>query len=203
MKARKISQSQLSQLYKSGKSMKEISQILHCSQNKIVYWMNKYGITRRMRSEAVYIKANPLGDPFNIKQKLLPEDRFLLGLGIGLYWGEGEKVSKYSVRVANTDPYLILTFSRFLKEICRVKTDKMRYSIVCFNDTDTFQAQQYWSKLLGVPAVKFGKIVQIPKQGKGIYKRKSKFGVCTLTVSNMKLKEWIMKEVNKLKNTPR
>jgi len=42
---------------------------------------------------------------------------------------------------------------------------------------------------------KFGKIVQIPTQGKGTYKKKSRFGVCTITVGNVKLKNWILNEI--------
>ena len=58
--------------YKSGKSMQDISRQLNCSVHKVVYWMDKYDVKRRTRSEATYIKANPGGDPFKIKTKLSP-----------------------------------------------------------------------------------------------------------------------------------
>lgn len=134
---------QLTDLYTSGKSMFEIAQILRCSPHKVAYWMNKYGISRRSRSDAMYSKLNPNGDPFLIKTFLNKKETHLYGLGIGIYWGEGEKASKTAVRVANTDSYVVMTFSKLLKEICGVKKEKMRYSLICFNDSDPDVVRKY------------------------------------------------------------
>lgn len=88
--------------------MAEIASNLNCSVHKVVYWMDKYQIKRRSYSEAVYLKLNPNGDPFKIKQKLTSWDNFLLGLGIGIFLGEGNKVVHQSLRVANSDPYILI-----------------------------------------------------------------------------------------------
>ncbi len=45
---------------------------------------------------------------------------------------------------------------------------------------------------------KFGKIVQIPPQGKGTYRNKSAYGVCSLSVGNIKLKRWILQELHSI-----
>ena len=177
--------------------MAEIAKTLNCSQNKIVYWMNKYQVKKRSRREATYVKRNPNGDPFLIKEDLTKEEMFLLGLGIGIYWGKGEKVSVNAIRVANTDPNIIKTFIKFLLEICQLERRKLSYSIVCFNDSDPDEAKIHWAEKLRISEEKFGRIVQIPTQGKGSYKRKSQFGVCTLAVSNPKLKSWIMEQIKK------
>lgn len=193
-----IARDALLDLYTSGKSMFQIAQIYKCSPHKIVYWMHKFDIKRRTRSEASYIQQNPYGDPFIIKQNLSPEENFLFGLGLGIYWGEGEKVSKHAVRVANTDPFVIKTFILFLLKICQLEKRKLSYSLICFNNSNPTKVGFYWANQLKTDPNKFGKIVQIPPQGKGIYKRKSQFGVCTVTVSNIKLKSWLMKEINKV-----
>ena len=192
-----VSKSRLTELYNSGHSMAEIAKTLNCSQNKIVYWMNKYQVKKRSRREATYVKRNPNGDPFLIKEDLTKEEMFLLGLGIGIYWGKGEKVSVNAIRVANTDPNIIKTFIKFLLEICQLERRKLSYSIVCFNDSDPDEAKIHWAEKLRISEEKFGRIVQIPTQGKGSYKRKSQFGVCTLAVSNPKLKSWIMEQIKK------
>ncbi len=194
-----INKINLSRLYESGKSMKQIAEELKCSEHKIVYWMVKYGIKRRNRSNASYIRSNPNGNPFSIKKTLSYEENKLFGLGLGIYWGEGEKVSRHQLRVTNTDPDILKTYIRFLLEICQIKREKITYSIICFNDTSPNDAVSYWSKELEISDKKFGKIVQIPPQGKGTYKRKNKTGICTVTVSNVKLKMWIMGELEKLK----
>ncbi len=202
MKPRSLDKKQLELLYSSGKSMAEIAKVSNCSLHKVAYWMKQYDISIRSRSDAMYIKLNPNGDPFLIKSIFSKEEMFLFGLGIGVYWGEGEKASKSAIRVANTDVNVIIAFSNFLQIICGVKKEKIHYSLVCFNDSDPTIVKQYWSKMLAISDEKFGKIVLIPKQGKGTYKRKSQTGVCTLTVSNMKLKAWIMGEINKFKHLP-
>lgn len=186
--------------YESGKSMRDISRQLDCSVHKVVYWMDKYAIKRRTRSEATYIKANPGGDPFKIKTKLSPEEKILFGLGLGIYWGEGNKVTPHAVSVGNTDPGIIKVFIRFLKTVCNVRENKIKYSLVCFNDSDPRQVSNYWSKQLNIKLHQFGKVVQIPPQGKGTYKKKSRYGVCTVGVNNIKLKSWIMSEIDKTSN---
>lgn len=194
-----ISKKELQRKYDSGKSMMDISKILGCSVHKVQYWMNEYAINRRSRSEASYFKHNPKGDPFKIKLPRTIEDSILYGLGIGIYWGEGTKVTRHSVRVTNTDPAMLRLFLRFLHKICSVKNSKISCSIVCFNDTDPGLARKYWSSELKISPEKFGKITQIPKQGAGTYKKKSRFGVCAISVSNIKLKTWVMKQIDQVK----
>ena len=186
----------LSTLYNQGKSLPEVAKILICSPHKVVYWMRKYNIPRRSRSEALYVKLTPHGDPFKIKTDLSPEEKYLLGLGIGIYWGEGNKAHKNSLRVANSDPELLIVFRKFLLRICQFPKERIGYSIVCFNDSDPAEVLEFWSTKLQILPEKFGKIVQIPTQGKGTYKRKSLHGVCTLTVGNLKLKNWIMEKLS-------
>lgn len=185
-------------LYSKGMSLTDLSNNLHCSIHKITYWMRKYDIKRRSRSDAAYIQANPQGNPFHIHYPQTPSEHFLYGLGLGIYWGEGTKATNFAVRVANSDPGIILTFRKFLISICHIDLTRVRYSIVAFNDSDIHTVKSYWSKQLKISSDKFGKIVQIPTQGKGTYKRKSQHGVCTITVSNTKLKAWIMGELKKV-----
>jgi len=196
--ADKISKFELEKLYKSGMSMMEISERFKCSVHKIVYWMKKYEIARRSRSDANYIKYNPNGDPFEIKTNLDKGEQFLKGLGLGIYWGEGTKTSIHSLRVANTDVYVIKKFREFLLKVCNLNRDKITYSLICFNDAGPNAARDYWSKELGILPNKFGKITIIPKQGKGTYGHKSLYGVCTIHVNNMKIRNWMMSQLKAL-----
>lgn len=103
----KINKTRLHELYVTKqKSVAEIAELFACSQNKINYWLNKFDISKRSISEAIYVKANPSGDPFSRKKIVDISDAKLLGLGLGLYWGEGTKRNKNSVRLGNTDPDL-------------------------------------------------------------------------------------------------
>lgn len=191
-----MSENKIVELYQSGKSMNEVAKKLKCSPHKVAYWLRKLKIPRRNRSDANYLKYNPDGDPFKIKHNLSKRETFLYGLGLGIYWGEGSKTTKHSLRVSNTDAGIIKTFRRFLLEICGVRKSKITYSIICFNDVEPNDVRKYWAKELGILPAKFGKITVIPKQGKGTYKKKSENGVCIIQISNIKLRGWMMDKLS-------
>ena len=109
-----ISKDLLVSLYCDEKlSYKQISQQLLCTVYKVEYWIKKYNIQTRSRSEATYLSYNPNGDPFKIPIIDSIAKARLFGLGIGLYWGEGNKLNKYSVKLGNTDPEMIKLFIKF------------------------------------------------------------------------------------------
>ena len=195
--ALKISKNKLKTLYLSGLSMMEISIKLKVSLHKVAYWMNKYNIPRRTINDALYQKYNPHGNPFKIK-KIKFNNSFLFGLGLGIYWGEGNKADKYSVRVGTSDFKMILLFRKFLTNICSVPKNKFHYSLMCFKDTSTNIVRNYWSKKLTIKPKQLGKITQISSMGKGTYKKTSQYGVCTIYVNNIKLKKWLMAELDKI-----
>ncbi len=183
-----LNKEKLNKMYKQGMSMMEISKELNCSCTKIVYWMNKYNIVRRSRSEAIYLKKNPKGDPFTIKRKLTPSERELLGFGLGLYWGEGNKRNKHSIRLGNTDPELIKKFIKFLTNIYNIDKNKLIYGLQIFSDIDKEKAKSYWMKKLNATPDQFQKIIVTPSRGCGTYQRKMKYGVLTLYYHNIKLR---------------
>ena len=186
----------LEKLYGKGLSMMDIAKRENLSNSGVAYLMNKYGIGRRSRSEATYIKRNPDGDPFKIKKNLSANDMFLKGLGIGLYWGEGDKSRGTQVRVCNTDPRLIKKFRDFLIKIYRVKKEKIKYSLIVFNDGRETEAIKFWTKELKIRKRQLGKVTTILPRGKGTYKKKVISGVLTISVANKKLKDIIIKEIS-------
>ena len=113
--------------------------------------------------------------------------------------GEGDKSSNNtSVRLSNTDPYLLKKFKEFLVKIYRVQKRKFGYSLVIFNDSNKEEAIKFWISHLKIKRKQLGKITIIPPQGKGTYKKKSQFGVLTFTVTNKKLKEKILGQIKEI-----
>lgn len=186
------------QHYLSGYSVLETSINFKVSAYQIRKILQDNHISIRSRSEALYSKYNHLLPGYKISPNLEKDDNFLFGLGLGIYSGEGNKLSKNSVRITNTDPKIILNFRNFLYRICQINPKKLHYSLIIFNNQNPDQAKTYWSKLLQVHENKFGKIVVIPPKGKGTYKNKSFNGVCTLTYCDTKLKNWIHNEINSI-----
>ena len=181
-----------------GWSVSDIASELHCSQSKVTYWLHKYNITKRTISEAIYLKSNPDGDPFRVKKLKTKEDWFLYGLGLGLYWGEGTKSNKHTVRLGNTDPNLIKKFIKFLCGIYSIDTNKLHYGLQVFSDMDPLKAQQFWMKELSANQEQFQKVIVTPARGVGTYKNKTKHGVLTVHFNNKKLRDIIVDTVREL-----
>lgn len=188
----------LEKLYLSDSlSMSEIASRLNVTIHVVNYWMKIHSIPKRNWSDATYVKRNPSGDPFEIKLSLNADEKVLYGLGLGLYWGERNKASKVAVRLTNSDPRVIQTFIRFLREICRVDDRKIRFWLQIFGDIDKETALKYWQNQVGYSDDHFlPSVVVSPTQGKGTYKNKSLYGVLTVMVCNKKLRDWLVNEID-------
>lgn len=172
------------------KSISQIAIMLKCSESKINYWIGKHGIKKRSISESLYYVKNPNGDPF-VTPAHVPSS-FLVGLGMGIFWGEGTKKSKTSVRLGNSDPSLIRAFVFFLQETFSINREKLRFGIQIFEDMDKERVLQYWISELRVPRQSFLKSIVVSKSNKkGTYKEKSYYGVVTVYFNNVKLKRII------------
>lgn len=172
--------------------MQEIADSLDCSLHKVKYWMDKHDLVIRSRGDAMYLKYNPKGDPFKfVPPKNLREAK-LFGLGLGLYWGEGTKANKHSVRLGNSDPALIEEFINFLVKIFNLKKENLRFSLQLFTDVDEKEALNFWIKKLKINKNQFSKTT-ITKSGSiGTYKNKSRYGVLTVYYHNKKLRDLLV-----------
>ncbi len=185
-----ITRNTLIKLYIEDKlSMTEIAKKLGCSVHKITYWMDIYEIKRRSISEAIYQKNNPNGDPFKIATIKSIKKAKLYGLGIGLYWGEGTKASKNSVRLGNSDPMLLNIFIKFLQECFNVDKKDLRFGLQIFSDIDPTDALKYWSSELDAKLSQFYKVHVTISGSVGTYRHKSKYGVVTIYFNNKKLRD--------------
>lgn len=188
-----ISEIELADLYQIQQlSVKQIAAKLDCSSNKVIYWMNQYGIPRRTISEAIYHIHNPDGNPFTIKPITSIEEAKLFGIGLGLYWGEGNKANKYSVRLGNTDPELLKMFIKFLVELYGIDKERLRFGLQLFSDISIETALNYWVRHLAIAPEQFYKVTVTPSGSIGTYRKKSPYGVVTVYFHNKKLRDIIV-----------
>jgi hypothetical protein len=174
-----------------GKSIKDIASILYTSSYQVLSHIKKYGINKRSRSESLYRKYNPLGDPFVLQKIDTLEKAKLLGLGLGLYWGEGNKKNKNSIRLGNTNPLIIVMFIRFLVDVFDINLQKLRFGLQIFSDISENEALYFWIAQLNqfnISENQFFKVTITPARGIGTYREKSQYGVLTVYYSNSKLK---------------
>ena len=193
----------LEKLYtEEKKSSAEIARLLHCSANKINYWLNKYTIPKRDISEAIYSKYHPHGDPFAVQYPQSIQEAILYGLGIGIYWGEGNKANKNTIRVGNSDPALIRVFIRFLIKFFGIKIQDLRFHLHLFTDVDIQEATRFWSKALGIQKRQFYKPMVSISGSMGTYRKKSAYGVLTVYYANVKLRNILIKKLEEYAHTP-
>jgi hypothetical protein len=199
-----INKNELVKFYLERKlSVPQISRLIGKSEGEINYWIRKYSIKKRTISDAIYIKCNPNGDPFKVSsflkdRRIFLDKKFIYGLGVGLYWGEGNKKSKNSVRLGNSDPKLILKFIDFLDKIFCIDKKKLRFGLQIFTDMSVKETLNFWRKLLKVNSKQFYKPIITRSESTGTYRQKSKYGVLTVNFCNTKLQKIIVEEIAKL-----
>lgn len=194
-----IKKVRLLHLYKKEKlSVPIIAKRLHCSEHKVNYWLAKHNIKKRNISDAVYQFHNPNGDPFVWRTPRNINQAILYGLGLGLYWGEGTKRGRGSVKLGNTDVHLIQKFIAFLHQTCSVKKDKLKFGLQIFSDIDPSEARRYWMHELRIKEDQFYKIIISKVRGSGTYKYKSQYGVLSVYFHNIRLKQLICQKIDTL-----
>jgi hypothetical protein len=172
--------------------MKDIANIVGCSLHKVNYWMNKHSIKIRSIGDAIYLKNNPNGDPFIFNQPSNSKEWELYGFGLGLYWGEGTKADKGSVRLGNSDPGIIRKFMEFLILIFKVERKDFKFGLQLFNDVNKQEAMDFWTKCLTINKRQFYKVTVSPSVSRGTYRKKARYGVLTVYYHNKKLRDLLV-----------
>lgn len=118
-------------------------------------------------------------------------------IGIALYLGEGGK-TKRLVRFSNSDPKIIGMMMRFFREICLVPEEKFRGHIHIFEHADIRKAENYWSKVTGIPKSQFYK-TYAKSSNASLHKRNYlMFGTFDIYVCDTKLFLTIMGWIEKI-----
>ncbi len=195
-----ISRTLLLDIYQRRKlSVSTIAKMLDCSQSKVNYWLDKHSIKKRTISEAIYSYKNPHGDPFLFKKISTKEEWFLLGLGIGLFWGEGTKSDKNAIRLGNSDPHLVKWFLIYLEKVYGVSRSQCKFGLQVFETDDCKKIMTFWGHVLGVPRKNFYSPIIKKKTAKGSYNRFVEHGVLTVYFNNTKLRNTFLAQLENMK----
>ncbi|MBI2410266.1 MAG: helix-turn-helix domain-containing protein [Candidatus Kerfeldbacteria bacterium] len=197
-------------LRKQGKSYNEISAALHIPKSTLSNWfacvqwsqMTKQHLSiihrersrKRMKAltddirekrNAAYAKRR------NEAKKMYPQyqqDRLFIA-GLMLYWGEGDrKLQNGCIRLANSDPDMLLIFHRFLKKYLPTIYKKTKAYLILYPDLEDKAIKTFWSRHIGVSLDKFYKTHYI--KGRHASKRLP-YGVCTIIIRSREYKEMI------------
>lgn len=195
------------ELRRSGVSYQNISQTLNIPKSTLSNWMRDVKWSQQVRKELeeqskiasthriielTNARKRDLAEIYEnarIEARLEFEDfRYypLFLVGVALYWGEGDRRSKYQVRLSNTDPAMIRTFVCFLTDVCGVPVAKIYASILMYPDIEMLACKTFWIESSQLNEQNFQKPIVIEGKHKT---RKIPYGVCTVGVSSRFLKE--------------
>lgn len=167
-------------LRKLGKSYSEILSQVEVSQSTLSLWFRNTRLTEKqidhllLRKKWGQTKGGIARKSFREKQQktIITEakkqidnlsDRELWLLGTIAYWCEGAKQKEYNVSqgvvFANSDPFLLKLFLKWLKNICEIEENRIVYSLYIHENADFKKAITYWSNVLKISQIRLGKPV--------------------------------------------
>lgn len=168
-------------LRKKGFSMNEIARTVNISKGTVSLWVRDIELTTKQRNsltkrgfsvsaiekrrinriENTRLKHQIVVDKAKQDIETISRQELLL-IGVALYWGEGSKVNRNVASLANSDPAVIKIMMKFFKEICNVKPEKFRGHIHTFSHKNVKEAEDYWSRVSGIPLNQFYKTYSKP-----------------------------------------
>ncbi len=112
---------------------------------------------------ATYVQAQKNADKALKKIKFTPEvKRLLLSF---LLWTEGGKSAERYVSFINSDPLMVATFIRLLRESYTLDEKKIRSLIHMHEYHNEKETKQFWMNITGLPKEQFSKTYRKPHTG--------------------------------------
>ena len=160
-------------LRKSGESYGEISKELGVAKSTLSYWLKGVVLKPEYRAR-LYTKQiiNLSSGPKSQKERRSQEVEIIIKqareeidksiseetykfFGIALYWAEGSKGK--SLRITNSDPYLILFMVFWLEKVFGIMPNSLKAWLNIYQQQDDVEIKKFWSELTSIPIINFGK----------------------------------------------
>lgn len=187
-----------------GYSYSQIKEQLRISKSTLSLWLRKYPLTKeqirklrdvsevrieRFRQTMQRKKTEKLARIFaEESKKWLPlSKRELFLAGLFLYWGEGNKQSKGSVGIYNTDPLLMQFALSWLTESLQINKEKIKVRLHLYSDMNIHEEIRFWSQKLKLPEKNFEKPYIKPTKRSSVSYKSFGHGTCALVVHNTEL----------------
>lgn len=199
------------QMRKEGRSYREIHEELGVSKSTLSDWFrniewSKHATYRNSKINVILSKDRilKLNQARALKLKVLYEtgekeaiQEFeifkhepLFMAGLMAYAGEGDKTTRFNIRISNSEFYIHKYFINFSIKYLNFKRENMKCGLILYPDNDATVCLKKWSSELGIPEDNFHKTQII--QGKEKIKR-LQFGTGMVIISSTFLKKKLLK----------
>lgn len=207
------------ELRKQGKTYREIEKLLGVSRSTLCDWfkneewskhIKKSNTDKHIKISTEHLRKMNEGRQIildkkykNIEEEAEKEFEIykndpLFMAGLMLYAGEGDKLTKGVIRLANTDFFIHKVFLNFTEKFIKIKRENIKISILLYPDLNIEKCKIKWSEELNVPINNFHKPQII--QGRSKTKRLH-FGVGSIIISNSFLKRKLLRWIDFSKNS--
>ncbi len=141
-------------LYKNGHSAQSIANETQVKLHTIYRVLKKHSITRRTANETNTLRFIQTPKSYQIIKKLSTSQQKLKTAALMLYWGEGAKTGN-TVDFTNSSTLAHKVFLQYLRDICQVKENKLRFYLYCFEDVKPSILIKYWAEHLNIAPTQF------------------------------------------------
>lgn len=191
------------ELRKQGKSYKEIRKEIKVTKSTLSLWLRDVVLTKKQQESLYALKMQGVYKQAKRKQQErinrtkqifleakneifeLSQNKFFL-CGLMLYWAEGDKTEKSSVKFSNSDPSMIVLMVKWFMTICKVPKEKMRICLHIHELHDQEEIEYYWSTITKIPLNQFYK-TQIKPTSLGHRKKMLYNGTCAIVIGDITL----------------
>jgi hypothetical protein len=199
------------ELRREGKTYREIEKLLTISRSTLCDWFKNEKWSNHIKelNNKVHLKISIEHlSKLNEGRRIMLEEKYkkvedeaikefevyktdpLFIAGLMLYAGEGDKMTKNVIRLANVDFFIHKIFLKFIEKFTKVRVEKIRISILLYPDLDMETCKNKWAQELNIPVKNFHKPQVI--LGRSKIKRLH-FGVGSTIISNSFLKRKLLK----------
>jgi hypothetical protein len=197
-----------------GKTYKEISAVLGVPKGTLSNWFGNEPWSIELKKRILKDLGKSRLEAVNIQRKktsvetqelavreahrefeLFSKEALFIA-GLTSYWSEGDKKSKYQVRITNSDAEKVALFRRFLTAYAGIDHKRFWASLIIYADANPDFCLAYWERAAGISKSEFRKTSVLRGAGSGT---KSMNGICVYGVSSTILKTKMLIWIAELK----
>jgi hypothetical protein len=199
------------ELRKQGKTYREIEALLNVSRSTLCKWFKDKEWSRHIKKnnteKQIKISTEHL-QKMNEGRKIILNKKYeqvkkdaetefktykndpLFMAGLMIYAGEGDKTSRFNLKLANSEFYLHIIFIKFSRKFLNIEREKIKFWLLLYPDHNIEECLNVWSQKLQINKTNFNKSQVI--SGKSKF-RKLQYGVGNSIISSTSLKKKMLR----------
>src|SRR3989344_7125596 len=129
------------------------------------------------------------------KMSKIPRDAFFVA-GLMLYLGEGSKTNYSKIALANTDPKIVLFFTKWLNDFLDIPKGRLKAQLHLYPNMDIEKEKEFWKNILSFKDDQFYKpYISKILRSSFTYKESFRHGTCSVYFGSVEKKSELMASI--------